>query len=265
MPAQLARNRLRATACVYTINPAALAGLGTYWISNSGRVVSLTDSQFASLTTSTELDQLTARAQRLAGQPSRCLLGITGPPGAGKTTLALALVAALGDQACLVGMDGFHLSQELLTELRRLDRKGAIDTFDGPGFLTLIRRLREPATDVVYAPQFRREIEESIAGAVAVGPDVRLVVVEGNYLLVPEAPWSGLRKLLDEVWYCEPPEPMRIASLVARHRLYGRSEEDARDWALGPDQRNAELVATTRQYADLVVTLDHGEPLDPTT
>lgn len=217
-----------------------------------------TNTQSQGLKTCTEFDQLVARAKQLTVRSSRSVLGIAGQPGAGKTTLAQRLVAAVGSAACLVGMDGFHLSQAVLAQLGRQERKGAIDTFDGVGFVALMRRLRTPAHDVVYAPEFRREIEEPIAGAVAVRPEIQLVVVEGNYLLVPEPPWESLRELMDEVWYCEAPEDVRVAGLIARHRLYGRSEDEARAWTLGPDQRNAELIATTRRFADLVVTLDHA-------
>ena len=201
-------------------------------------------------------DQLIAHIREVMGNRQRTLLGIAGPPGAGKSTLAGALAKDFDVDARIVGMDGFHLSQVRLADLGRLDRKGAIDTFDGPGFLNLIRRLRNGSSDTVYAPEFRREIEESVGGVVDIGPDVRLVIVEGNYLLVPQGPWGGLRELFDEVWYCEPSESTRITGLVARHRVYGRTEDEARRWALGPDQRNAELVATTRATADLVVTLD---------
>jgi pantothenate kinase len=155
-----------------------------------------------------------------------------------------------------VGMDGFHLAQARLAELGRLDRKGAPDTFDAEGFVALVRRLRGRAGETVYAPEFRRELEESIAGAVAVERRVGLVVVEGNYLLVPRRPWVELRFLFDQVWYCERDEQDRLADLIARHREYGKSPEEARRWALGPDQRNAQLIASTRLRSDLVVALE---------
>lgn len=197
-----------------------------------------------------------ARARELAGGDGRKLLGITGAPGAGKSTLARALVDDVGVQSRLVGMDGFHLSQARLAELGRLGRKGAIDTFDGQGFVELVRRLRHGAQETIYAPEFDRNLEESIAGAVRIEPGVPLVVVEGNYLLVPESPWSELAPLFDEVWYCETTDQKRLANLIARHRAYGKTEHEARRWALGPDQRNAELVAKTRSRADLMVRME---------
>lgn len=205
-----------------------------------------------------EARKLAAHACALAEQDGRTLLGVTGAPGAGKSTLGRAIVDEVGDKARLVGMDGFHLSQARLAELGRLARKGAIDTFDGAGFVSLVRRLRHPGNETVYAPEFRRNLEEPIAGAVAIEPSIRLVVVEGNYLLVPDDPWGELRTLLDEVWYCDRDEATRLSHLIARHRVYGKSEQEARDWALGPDQRNAELVITTRARADRIVQVDDG-------
>jgi pantothenate kinase len=162
-------------------------------------------------------------------------------------------------------MDGFHLSQSRLAELGRQDRKGAIDTFDGAGFVALIRRLREPDQHTIYAPEFRRELEESIAGALPVEPQITLVIVEGNYLLVPDVPWGELRALFDEVWYCESGEDLRLPRLIARHRSYGKSEEEARRWALGPDQDNARLIIATQARADVIVRLDEPLPADALT
>jgi pantothenate kinase len=210
----------------------------------------------------TSFGDLCARARQLAATGGRRLLGITGPPGAGKSTLARAIVSEIGDDARLVEMDGFHLAQSKLAELGRQDRKGAIDTFDAAGFLALVRRLRYPDAETIYAPQFRREIDEPVAGALPINPAATLVVVEGNYLLVPERPWEKLRALLDEVWYCDPGEHRRLRNLVARHRRYGKSEDEARRWALGPDQRNAALIAATRPYAHLIVELDGQLPAD---
>lgn len=197
-------------------------------------------------------EELLARAETLAAKGGRTLLGITGSPASGKTTLARGLAGALGNRAVVVGMDGFHLAQVELRRLGRAERKGAPDTFDADGYLHLLRRLKE-AKETVYAPEFRREIEEPIAGAVPVPPDVPLVITEGNYLLVDSEPWGDVRGLLDEVWFLAPDEPDRIERLVTRHRHYGRSLAEARQRALGSDQRNADLITATAEHADLVL------------
>src|SRR5690349_12818292 len=137
--------------------------------------------------------ELFTRARALVASGERRILGIAGPPGGGKSTVARAVVAALGELARLVPMDGFHLAQAELVRLGRRDRMGAPDTFDDAGYAALLERLRgeEP---VVYAPEFRREIEEPIAGAIAIPRSVQLVVTEGNYLLL----WPQIKPLLDE-------------------------------------------------------------------
>jgi pantothenate kinase len=197
---------------------------------------------------------LVARATALA-VGRRGMLGICGAPGAGKSTLAARLVEALGDKAVYVGMDGFHLAQVELARLGRTERKGAQDTFDGVGYVSLLRRLRLQAPDeIVYAPEFRREIEEPVAGAVPVFPQTPLVVTEGNYLLVPDMPWGDVRDILDEVWFLRPDQDERQRRLIARHEQFGRSAEQARDRALGSDERNASVINATAGRADLVLT-----------
>ena len=183
------------------------------------------------------------------------MLGVTGAPGSGKSTVAAAIVDALAPDAVLVPMDGFHLAGAVLDVLGRTPRKGAIDTFDGYGFVSLLRRLRSREEPIVYAPEFHREIEEPIAGAIGIAAECTFVVTEGNYLLVPDQPWGAIRQLLDEIWYLELPEDVRIARLIARHERYGRMPEAARERSLGSDQRNAELIAQYRDMADLVVHL----------
>ncbi len=217
---------------------------------------------------SSSFAQLVERASALASGGGRALLGITGAPGAGKSTLAERLVAELGEQvAVFVPMDGFHLANRELVLLDRLDRKGAEDTFDGWGYASLLTRLREqPARvergeeGIVYAPQFRRDLEEPVGSAIPVRPEVPLVVTEGNYLLVDGAAWQHARETLDEVWFLAPDEQQRIAQLVARHERFGRSHEEAVERSLGSDQRNAELIAATAGRADLIVTLTDRLP-----
>ncbi|MEU2711272.1 nucleoside/nucleotide kinase family protein [Streptomyces sp. NPDC007205] len=204
-------------------------------------------------------DDLLARARALPRDGRRALLGIAGSPGSGKTTLAEHLVRALNADgppyAAHVPMDGFHLADAELDRLGRRARKGAPDTFDAAGYAALLRRLREDADDVVYAPGFERVLEQPIAGAIPVPPTARLVVTEGNYLLLTEGSWARVRPCLDEVWFCETDEDERIRRLVARHEEFGKDHETAVAWVRATDQRNAELVATTRGRADLVVPL----------
>ncbi|WP_338784954.1 nucleoside/nucleotide kinase family protein [Streptomyces sp. DG1A-41] len=202
-------------------------------------------------------DDLVQRAQALPQGSRRAILGIAGSPGAGKSTLAGRLVRELngsGDPwVAHVPMDGFHLADAELERLGRRDRKGAPDTFDAAGYAALLRRLREETHGVVYAPGFERVLEQPIAGAIPVPPTARLVVTEGNYLLLDTGAWARVRSRLDEVWFCELPEPERLRRLVARHEEFGKRHEEAVAWVRRSDQRNAELVATTRGRADLVV------------
>jgi pantothenate kinase len=203
------------------------------------------------------LDEAAAAAGGLLRRAdgSRVLLGLTGPPGAGKSTLTGALLAELGELAVVVPMDGFHLAQAELERLCRADRKGAPDTFDAAGFVALLRRLRAADEPVVYAPEFRRELEEPIGCALPVPADVPLVLVEGNYLLLDDPAWAPVRPLLDECWYLQPDDELRVDRLVARHVAHGRSPQAAREWVLRSDEANARLVAASKHRADRVVLL----------
>ena len=153
-------------------------------------------------------------------------------------------------------MDGFHLAQAELVRLGRRERMGAPDTFDAAGYVALLRRLRAACEAVVYAPAFRREIEEPIAGAIAVPASVPLVVTEGNYLLLPDEPWGEVLPLLDQTWYVEVDEALRVDRLVARHVRFGKTPAFARAWTLGSDQRNAEVVFASAHRAQHIVRFD---------
>jgi pantothenate kinase len=193
--------------------------------------------------------ELAARAARLAGTGRRAILGIAGPPGAGKSSLAGRLVAELGsDRAVVIGLDGFHLSDALLRASGLRDRKGAPETFDRDGYVALLRRLRE-ASSTVYAPAFDRALEDSIAAAVAVPTAVPLVITEGNYLLY----WPEIAGLLDQVWFLAPDPAVRRRLLIERHVAFGKSLPDAQHWTDTSDERNAELIEAGRSRADLVL------------
>jgi pantothenate kinase len=199
------------------------------------------------------IEALVGRARQLCVPGQRRILGIVGAPGSGKSTVAGAVVAALAPAAIAVPMDGFHLANAELVRLGRRDRKGAPDTFDAAGYVALLRRLTDPAERTVYAPAFHREIEEPIAGEIPIPAGTPLIVTEGNYLLVDDGPWAPIRALLDEVWFIEPDERTRIERLVTRHVSYGKTGAEAKAWALGTDERNARLIRSTRDRADLVI------------
>jgi len=193
-----------------------------------------------------------ARLEDLLADGQRKLLGLVGPPGGGKSTLAQALLAALPGRAVVVPMDGFHLANAELARLGCADRKGAPDTFDSAGYVALLRRLKvQHGDETVYAPEFRREIEEAVAGAIAVEPRVPLVITEGNYLLLEAAHWVRVREQLDEVWFVDTDDALRRDRLVQRHIRFGRTPQAAREWVDRTDEPNARLVAASRHRADV--------------
>jgi pantothenate kinase len=197
-----------------------------------------------------------ARAAELAahGAPRR-ILGLAGPPGAGKSGLAGRLARAAGRRAVVVPLDGFHLADVELARLGRLDRKGAPDTFDAHGYLALLGRIRQAEPGVtVYAPAFGRETEQPIAGSIPVPPDASLVITEGNYLLFDEPPWPRVRELLDEVWWIDLGDGKRRSRLVARHIRWGKTPEAAARFVRECDEANARAVAPGRGRADRIVS-----------
>ncbi|MFF2050647.1 nucleoside/nucleotide kinase family protein [Leifsonia sp. NPDC058194] len=204
------------------------------------------------------LDDLVHRALALAPEGTRAVLGVAGSPGSGKTTLARAVTERVntlaGDGIAVhVPMDGFHLANASLDTLGRRDRKGAIDTFDARGYVALLQRLATEQGHAVYAPAFERAVDEPVAGSIAIGPETRLVVTEGNYLLVDAEPWARIPSLLAESWFVATPAAEREARLVDRHTRHGRTPEAALAWARDVDGANADVIEPTRGRATLVV------------
>lgn len=188
--------------------------------------------------------------------PERRLIGLVGAPGAGKSTVAAELIEALtaqGITAVTVPMDGFHLADVSLSRLGRLDRKGAIDTFDGHGYVALLRRLRAERDHTVFAPGFDRELEQPLAGAIAIEPEVQVVITEGNYLLVDVDPWNQVPALLDEVIYVDLDDDQRQHRLRTRHEQFGKTADAAAAWVAEVDEPNAKLIADTAVRADRIL------------
>ncbi len=185
---------------------------------------------------------------------TRTIIGIVGKPGGGKSTLSKYLLKDMDPMlVSVVPMDGFHLSNKVLKELGRSDRKGAQDTFDVKGFTALIQRIKMDGAEPIYYPIFDRSIEESIAAQGVVYPSTRVVIVEGNYLMHDEDGWQEIAPLLDQSWYAFLDEDIRISRLISRHIAFGKDPESAKAWAKGSDQVNAELIETGVGRCDFLV------------
>jgi pantothenate kinase len=185
----------------------------------------------------------------------RVIIGIVGKPGAGKSTITEYIIKNVKIQAALVPMDGYHLSNKVLVELGRRDRKGAPDTFDAKGFVSLLERIRTDIDQDIYFPVFHREIEESYSAEGVVKAGTKLVLTEGNYLLLNDDHWNGILALLDEAWYLSPDDSVRQERLIARHMKYGKSREEAKFWSLGSDEANAKIIAASSHYATRIVEI----------
>ena len=203
-------------------------------------------------------DLLTHDAIALASDSSRAILGIAGSPGAGKSTLVEALLAriraVMGDEwVAHVPMDGFHLGDAQLDRIGARGRMGAPDTFDVAGYAHALERVKREIDEPVYVPGFDRTLEQPLAAALVVLPSVRLVVTEGNYLLLDDPRWRRARRAMDAVWFVASEEAVRVDRLVTRHIEFGKPPDAARDWVGAVDQRNAELVAGTAGRADRII------------
>ncbi|HSU48337.1 MAG TPA: nucleoside/nucleotide kinase family protein [Arthrobacter sp.] len=203
---------------------------------------------------SPEITHAVAALRRRMVPGTRTILGIAGAPGSGKSTFAAWLQEQFSPgTSVVVPMDGFHLGNAVIDGTPLRQRKGAIDTFDGGGYLSLLRRLVRRDEAVVYAPEFRRALDEPVAASIAVPADVPLVITEGNYLLADQEPWKEVRAQLDEVWFLETPPALRLQRLVDRHVSFGMDREAATAWATGPDEANARLIQAASPAADRII------------
>ena len=189
----------------------------------------------------------------------RVVLGLAGAPGAGKLTLAEAIVRYACHEmgkcwAASLPLDGFHLSNAQLQRLGRENRKGAPDTFDVHGYASLLSRVAADSEGDIYVPDYDRSLHEPIAARLVVPQTARLVVTDGNYLALDEPGWREARKFIDQLWYVDAADILRQQRLVARQIMGGRAERAAQAWVEGNDRANAELVKTSKSNCDWVVT-----------
>jgi len=198
-----------------------------------------------------DVEQAVQRATAMAAA-GRTVLGIAGCPGAGKSTLSAAIAGRVASSV-IVPMDGFHMLNEDLVRLGRRNRKGAPDTFDVAAYVAQLAKIRGQDRRPITAPRYDRAASAPVPDAITIEPDVALVITEGNYLLLNEAPWDAVRPLLDEVWFVVVDDAVRVPRLIARHIEFGKSPDEAREWVWRSDEANAVIVATTRDRADVVV------------
>lgn len=207
------------------------------------------------------VDQLT---QRLTADdaPERLVVGLVGAPGSGKSTIAEQLktdLKAAGVFAGLVAIDGFHLSNAVLDELGRRNRKGAPDTFDVEGYLATLDRVRADGAPQVFAPAYRRDLHESVAaGSIVSGTGV--VVTEGNYLALETRGWGAARERIDLLIHIDVPEEVLVLRLINRHEEFGKNPLAAGHWVRTVDLPNARLIATSVHRCDEVWREPEDEP-----
>lgn len=198
------------------------------------------------------LPALVDRCRALAPRGPRALVAVVGPPASGKSTIARQLADALGEDAAAVPMDGFHLDDRILEARGLRERKGSPPSFDAAGFVHAMARLAsEPE---VILPVFDRSREISIAGALAIGPDCRIAVVEGNYLCLDADPWHDLMALWDLSIFLDTPEPVLRARLTERWQRHGKA--DAETWIERNDMPNARLVKSRVLPVDITLRDD---------
>ena len=195
-------------------------------------------------------------ASLLQGSKPRTMIGIVGKPGAGKSTVVTEIQKQFStEEVAIIPMDGYHLSNEELIKLGRRERKGAPDTFDVEGFISLITRVRNEIDKDHTFPIFHREIEASKADEGIVLRNTKVIVIEGNYLFSEEHNWSEVFPLLDQSWFIEIDDEIRMQRLITRHIKYGKTPQEAEDWSRGSDEANAKFIAKTASRAERIIKL----------
>ena len=205
--------------------------------------------------------ELAERAAALVPAGGRAILGIVGAPGSGKSTLAEQLLAELRQRhpagwVAHIPMDGYHLADDQLRRLGSLNRKGAPDTFDADGYAHLLGRTKSHPAEWIYVPGFERTLEQPLAAALVVPPTARLIVTEGNYLLLDQPGWRAAREQMDQVWFVSTEPSVRQERLVARHIQFGKEPTAARDWVHAVDEPNAVLIDEGASRADILIRND---------
>lgn len=195
-------------------------------------------------------------ASLLQGSKPRTMIGIVGKPGAGKSTVVTEIQKQFSaEEVAIIPMDGYHLSNEELIKLGRRERKGAPDTFDVEGFISLITRVRNEIDKDHTFPIFHREIEASKADEGIVLRNTKVIVIEGNYLFSEEHNWSEVFPLLDQSWFIEIDDEIRMQRLITRHIKYGKTPQEAEEWSRGSDEENAKFIAKTASRAERIIKL----------